>query len=243
MEVSIPTVNCLRCGHKWNPRIANPRVCARCHSPWWDTPRPSIEKRSVRIEHHDEYIAPLPPPGVQQPAYREQAPRPQEPVARVIPRTLPPDFQQREYIPQGQQPPREVRQPAPRQPQPSPREQAPQYFPPQEQEYDSRQPQYPPQPPQYAPQQPQYPQQPPQYPPPLPPYSPQQQYPPQQNGQYDNGGIQQGREAINTMLDDYGNPAQTSIRPEELMPYPVRRCKKCGFVGYSKQMEKHKCIQ
>ena len=31
---------CLRCGHRWPRRGANrPRVCARCHSTYWDVPR------------------------------------------------------------------------------------------------------------------------------------------------------------------------------------------------------------
>lgn len=34
-------LECLRCGHKWVPRIDNPRVCPnpKCKSAWWDTPR------------------------------------------------------------------------------------------------------------------------------------------------------------------------------------------------------------
>lgn len=34
-------LNCLRCGHYWNPRVANPVVCPRCHSPFWNRPRRS----------------------------------------------------------------------------------------------------------------------------------------------------------------------------------------------------------
>jgi len=30
---------CLRCGHKWIPRIEKPRICPGCRSPYWDTPR------------------------------------------------------------------------------------------------------------------------------------------------------------------------------------------------------------
>ena len=31
---------CERCGHEWFPRIdAEPRVCPKCKSPYWDRPR------------------------------------------------------------------------------------------------------------------------------------------------------------------------------------------------------------
>jgi hypothetical protein len=32
------TKECLRCGHKWTSYLAEPRVCPRCHSGYWDKP-------------------------------------------------------------------------------------------------------------------------------------------------------------------------------------------------------------
>ena len=31
-EIEIPTITCKRCGHSWNPRKKNVRVCAKCRS-------------------------------------------------------------------------------------------------------------------------------------------------------------------------------------------------------------------
>lgn len=39
MFIELPTYTCLRCGHRWVPRIPKPRHCARCNSPYWDRPR------------------------------------------------------------------------------------------------------------------------------------------------------------------------------------------------------------
>ncbi len=36
---SVPSLNCLRCGHTWIPRQPNVRVCPNCTSAYWDTPR------------------------------------------------------------------------------------------------------------------------------------------------------------------------------------------------------------
>ena len=32
-------LTCLRCGHKWLPRQEEITVCAKCKSPYWDTPK------------------------------------------------------------------------------------------------------------------------------------------------------------------------------------------------------------
>ena len=48
--VSLRPVRCLRCGYVWMPkvkffnsgataRMISPVVCARCRSPYWDTPK------------------------------------------------------------------------------------------------------------------------------------------------------------------------------------------------------------
>jgi predicted Zn-ribbon and HTH transcriptional regulator len=53
--------------------------------------------------------------------------------------------------------------------------------------------------------------------------------------------IQKGREAISTMISDLVDPKNTSINPDKDMGYPIRKCKKCGFVGYPPQISAHKC--
>jgi uncharacterized OB-fold protein len=37
--VKLPTVICNRCGHKWIPRVENPRWCSKCRSPYWNKER------------------------------------------------------------------------------------------------------------------------------------------------------------------------------------------------------------
>jgi len=32
-------LTCERCGHKWETRLRDPRVCPHCHSPYWNRPR------------------------------------------------------------------------------------------------------------------------------------------------------------------------------------------------------------
>jgi hypothetical protein len=36
----IQELHCLRCGHRWIPRVKDIRICARCKSARFDTPRP-----------------------------------------------------------------------------------------------------------------------------------------------------------------------------------------------------------
>jgi hypothetical protein len=31
-------LKCLRCGNEWQPKVAKPKVCPRCHSPYWNQP-------------------------------------------------------------------------------------------------------------------------------------------------------------------------------------------------------------
>lgn len=39
-KVELPRFKCKRCGHSWHPRKPQkPRVCPKCKSPYWDTPR------------------------------------------------------------------------------------------------------------------------------------------------------------------------------------------------------------
>jgi len=32
-------LSCKRCGHKWNPRKIEIRICPKCKSPYWDRDR------------------------------------------------------------------------------------------------------------------------------------------------------------------------------------------------------------
>ncbi len=50
--LTLPTLDCKRCGHHWYPRTAkDPRVCPKCKSPYWDReyaqPRAAIKKSGV----------------------------------------------------------------------------------------------------------------------------------------------------------------------------------------------------
>jgi hypothetical protein len=47
---------CLRCGHKWIPRImtdVEPTICPKCKSPYWDKPRRNEkdDKSAVDLAH------------------------------------------------------------------------------------------------------------------------------------------------------------------------------------------------
>ncbi len=39
---------CLRCGHEFVKRMDNPKVCPKCHSAWWQTPKK--QKKEVEGE-------------------------------------------------------------------------------------------------------------------------------------------------------------------------------------------------
>ena len=40
VKLLIEGYKCERCGHEWIPRMKeNPRVCPKCHSPYWDVQR------------------------------------------------------------------------------------------------------------------------------------------------------------------------------------------------------------
>jgi len=39
-EINLPFFKCLRCNHKWIPRVPKkPKVCPSCNSPYWDKER------------------------------------------------------------------------------------------------------------------------------------------------------------------------------------------------------------
>ena len=35
-EINSRKLKCLRCGHRWNPRVDKPEYCPICHSPCWN---------------------------------------------------------------------------------------------------------------------------------------------------------------------------------------------------------------
>ncbi len=40
VPITVMGYRCERCGYEWVPRSkGEPRVCARCKSPYWNTPR------------------------------------------------------------------------------------------------------------------------------------------------------------------------------------------------------------
>lgn len=39
MKVKLRELKCLRCGHEWLPRKIDVRICPRCKSAYWDTPK------------------------------------------------------------------------------------------------------------------------------------------------------------------------------------------------------------
>lgn len=48
---SLPRRECLRCGHTWKARKAEkPLACAKCHNPYWDTPRVRPKKDAPAVQ-------------------------------------------------------------------------------------------------------------------------------------------------------------------------------------------------
>lgn len=43
-------VQCKRCGAKWRPRVAHPRYCRVCRTPYWDSKRVNRIKRKNRAK-------------------------------------------------------------------------------------------------------------------------------------------------------------------------------------------------
>lgn len=45
--IKVPGWECLRCGHKWIARGQEvPRICPKCKSAYWDTPRKRPRKQA-----------------------------------------------------------------------------------------------------------------------------------------------------------------------------------------------------
>ncbi len=48
-EIQMKGFECNRCNHRWIPREGEkPKVCPKCKSPYWDTPRRSELKFSQK---------------------------------------------------------------------------------------------------------------------------------------------------------------------------------------------------
>jgi predicted Zn-ribbon and HTH transcriptional regulator len=47
-EITLKGYQCERCGHKWAPRenvVVRPKVCPKCKSAYWDSPRKLAGKK------------------------------------------------------------------------------------------------------------------------------------------------------------------------------------------------------
>jgi predicted Zn-ribbon and HTH transcriptional regulator len=46
-HITLDAYRCERCGHEWVPRAKGeePKVCPKCKSPYWNTPRRITKKR------------------------------------------------------------------------------------------------------------------------------------------------------------------------------------------------------
>ena len=50
-EITLKGYLCGRCGHQWVPKEnVKPRVCPKCKSPYWDTPRKTSLKEQFMKE-------------------------------------------------------------------------------------------------------------------------------------------------------------------------------------------------
>jgi len=49
-KIQIPAYQCERCGHIWIPRKSEeePKVCPKCKSPYWNTPRRPKQKEKTK---------------------------------------------------------------------------------------------------------------------------------------------------------------------------------------------------
>ena len=49
MKIDIYRLECLRCGHTWVPRQADVRLCPKCKSPFWDTPKEELNANKAGV--------------------------------------------------------------------------------------------------------------------------------------------------------------------------------------------------
>jgi predicted Zn-ribbon and HTH transcriptional regulator len=54
-KVKVDAYQCERCGHIWLPRnkVDEPKVCPKCKSPYWNTPRKAERKAKQREDRKD----------------------------------------------------------------------------------------------------------------------------------------------------------------------------------------------
>ncbi len=56
-QITLRGYLCERCGHKWLPKDESmkdkPKVCPRCKSPYWDTPRRMNVAKKQQVEDLD----------------------------------------------------------------------------------------------------------------------------------------------------------------------------------------------
>jgi DNA-directed RNA polymerase subunit RPC12/RpoP len=58
VKVRITTLECLRCGHRWVPKQATIRMCARCKSRLWNKPRENRQGMRTDLIKADRKRAP-----------------------------------------------------------------------------------------------------------------------------------------------------------------------------------------
>lgn len=52
--MKIPTLECLKCGHIWTPRKANPEVCPKCKSYAWNEPKEDPATKHIMVSELPE---------------------------------------------------------------------------------------------------------------------------------------------------------------------------------------------
>lgn len=72
----IVQITCQRCGHQWVPNIPTPVVCARCHSPYYRTPRKNGRITGHKVVQNTVHQEPLvtQTPQIQTPIYAPPPP-------------------------------------------------------------------------------------------------------------------------------------------------------------------------
>jgi len=54
-EITLKGFQCERCNHKWLPKESyKPKVCPKCKSPYWDTPRRIVGKSQKVIDFKEK---------------------------------------------------------------------------------------------------------------------------------------------------------------------------------------------
>lgn len=56
--VRLPKVKCKRCGWEWVPRVANPKWCPKCNSPYWNRERQRESMPRAKSRNPDQIEVP-----------------------------------------------------------------------------------------------------------------------------------------------------------------------------------------